>query len=50
MENDNLKDNYMLIIKNATDPIEDKTDKIIDNLINLIHMDDNKNKIINEEK
>jgi len=46
MESDNLKDTYMRIIKNSTDDIDDKTNKIIDNMINIIHMDDTKNKII----
>lgn len=46
MESDTLKDTYMRIIKNSTDDIDDKTNKIIDNMINVIHMDDNKNKKI----
>lgn len=48
MNNDKIKDNYLLIIKNATDSIDDKTDKVIDTLINTIHIDDNKNKILFE--
>ena len=39
---DSDKETYMLIIRNTTDSVDDKSDKIIDNLINTIHFNEDK--------
>jgi hypothetical protein len=39
LENDNDKDTYIGIVNAATQTIDDKTDKIIDKIINTIHYD-----------
>jgi len=38
MQDDKKKDVYISIVKNATDQITDKSDKIIDSLIDVIHL------------
>lgn len=38
MQDDKKKDIYLSIVKNATNPITDKSDKIIDNIIDTIHL------------
>lgn len=48
MQNDKKKDTYLSIVKNVTDPIVDKSDKIIYNLIETIHLSQEKNKLITE--
>jgi len=40
--NENDKDEYMAIIKTSTDPIEGKTNHIVDNLIETIHLSTDK--------
>lgn len=41
MSNEHEKEVYLDIIKQTTEPIEDKTEKVIDNLINKIHLTNN---------
>lgn len=48
MENDKKKDVYISIVKNVTDQITDKSDKIIDSLIDTIHLSQEKNKLLTE--
>jgi len=48
MQNDKKKDTYLSIVKNVTDPINEKSDKIIDNLIDTIHLSQEKNKLLAE--
>ena len=43
---DSDKETYMLIIRNTTDSVDDKSDKIIDNLINTIHFNEDKIKFL----
>ena len=38
MTNDKLKDNYIHIVKNVTDTMDNKIDKIIDNISDKIHL------------
>ncbi len=47
MSNDKEKETYLEIVKKSTDPIEDKTDKILDILIDKIHLtDDRREKLL----
>ena len=42
IKNENDKDEYMAIIKTTTDPLEGKTNPIVDNLIETIHLSSDK--------
>jgi hypothetical protein len=42
MSNDHEKETYMSIIKNTTEPIEGTEDKIIDGMIEQIHLTNDK--------
>jgi hypothetical protein len=47
MTNDKIKDNYMHIVKTVTDTMENKTEKIVENIVNRIHLtEDAKDKIL----
>ena len=46
MSNDHEKETYMSIIKNTTEPIEGSEDKIIDGMIDQIHLTTDKRKEI----
>lgn len=42
IKNDNHKDEYMLIIRSATETMQDRTEKVIDKILNEISFTDNK--------
>jgi hypothetical protein len=42
INNDNHKDEYMLIIRSATETMQDRTEKVIDKILNEISFTDNK--------
>ena len=42
IHNESDKDNYMTIVKHATEPIDGNEDKVIDGMINSIHLSDSK--------
>ena len=47
MMNDKIKDNYMHIVKTVTDTMENKTEKIVENIVDRIHLtEDAKDKIL----
>jgi len=42
INNDNHKDEYMLIIRSATETMQDRTENVIDKILNEISFTDNK--------
>ena len=38
MSNDKIKDNYIHLIKSVTDSMDNKIEKILDNIVDKIHL------------